>query len=101
MITVGEIVRHPATALSVVVTSLAQLFQLPVIDAVLGVLWGQLSILFTGTSIFAFTVLPNVDLGAFEWLSGNVQIVAVVLGVAYGLKLLTQVVEKVIAEIDQ
>lgn len=98
MITPGEIVRHPVTSITVVVSALAQLFQIPVIDAVLGVVWGQMSILFTGTSIFAFTVLPNV--AAPEWLSGNVQILAIVLGVAYGAKLLTQVGEKITEELE-
>jgi len=98
VISLGDALRHPATALTVVVSALAQVFQLPFIDAVLGVLWGQVSVLFTGTSIFAFTVLPNVEAPA--WLASNVQLLAIVLGVAYALKLLSQVFEKITEEVD-
>lgn len=101
MITLKQAVTNPVTAVAVVVSAAAQLFQIPLIDAVFGVVWGQLSVLFTGASIFAFTVLPNVELGALEFLSEHVQVIAIVLGIAYGGKLLLQVADKIEDEIDQ
>lgn len=98
MISLKDATRHPLTAATVFVTSLAQVIQIPVLDAILGVVWSQLSVLFTGASIFAFTVLPNVQ--APTALTSNVQTVAVLLAVVYGLKLLTQFGSKVTDQLN-
>lgn len=82
-----DIVRHPATIVSAVLTAASGLFNVPFLDALFGVLWANLATLFTASSIGAFTVAPNLgDLPS--QIVEAMQIVAILLGVAYGLKLL-------------
>lgn len=81
-----DIVRHPVTVLSVAVTSASQLFSVPFLDALVAVVWSNIPTLFTASSIGAFTVVPNIPAvpsGVLEAL----QIAAVLLGIAYGGKL--------------
>jgi hypothetical protein len=82
-----DVVRHPATILSAVLTAASGLFNVPFLDALMGVLWANVPTLFTVSSIGAFTVAPNLgDLPS--QVVEAMQVTAILLGVAYGLKLL-------------
>jgi hypothetical protein len=82
-----DIIRHPATVFSAAVAAAGTLFNVPFLDALLGVLWANVPTLFTASSIGAFTVAPNLgDLPA--QVVEAMQVVAILLGVAYGGKLL-------------
>lgn len=87
MIDLKELVRHPATLVTAVLTAAAQLFQIPLIDAFFGVVWGQLGTIFTAMSIISFSVIPNVDLGGLAFAGSTLQSMAIVLAVAYAGKL--------------
>lgn len=94
-----DIVRHPATVFSAALTALGTLFNVPFLDALLGVLWANIATLFTASSIGAFTVAPNLgDLPA--QIVEAMQVVAILLGVAYGGKLLYGVWQDVAQKID-
>lgn len=94
-----DIIRHPATVFSAALTAASGLFNVPFLDALLGVLWANVATLFTASSIGAFTVAPN--LGD---LPGQVveamQVVAILLGVMYGGKLLYGVYTDAVQRLD-
>lgn len=82
---------HPAALVSYLLTVVSQLFHIPFVDALAGVLWSNVPTLFTATSIGAFTVVPNVD-GIPAIVGETLQVVALLLAVTYGGKLLYGVV---------
>lgn len=101
MISLERIIRNPATIFTAALAAASALLQIPFIDALFGVLWSQLSVVFTATSVLGFTVLPNVDLGPLSIVSGPVQGIAVVLALAYAGKLLYQTYYQFDKELDQ
>lgn len=81
-----EFARHPVTVLSAGLASASSLFSIPFLDPVLAVVWLNIGKLFTAASISAFTIVPNVELPVAE--AGEaLQIVAILLGIAYAGKL--------------
>lgn len=90
MISLEEAIRHPATIVTTGLAALSQLFQIPFIDALVGVVWSQISVIFTSVSVLSFTVLPNVNLGRFAFVSSTMQTVALILAVLYAAKLAYQ-----------
>jgi hypothetical protein len=90
MISLQEAIRHPVTIVSSGLAAASQLFQIPFIDALVAVVWTQISVIFTSVSVFAFTVLPNIDLGRFAFLTSSVRTLALVLAVVYAAKLAYQ-----------
>lgn len=84
--TAREFVRHPITVLSAFLTSVSSLFSVPFLDPVLAVVWANIGQLFTAASISAFTIVPNVEL-PYAQLGEALQIVAILLGLAYAGKL--------------
>lgn len=94
-----DIVRHPATIISAFLTAVSGLFNVPFLDAVLGVLWANVATLFTASSIGAFTVAPNLGDLPSQAVEA-MQVVAILLGIAYGGKLLYGVWQDAEEELD-
>lgn len=90
MISIEEAIRHPATIVTTGLAAVSQLFQIPFIDALVSVVWSQISVVFTAASVLSFTVLPNVDLGRFGFVSSTMQTLALILAVLYATKLAYQ-----------
>jgi len=96
---IRDAARHPATLISAGLTVASQLFHIPFVDALLAVLWSNVPTLFTATSIGAFTVVPNVD-GIPAVIGETLQVVAILLALTYGGKLLYGVFLDVKKRID-
>lgn len=60
-LSLGEIIAHPASKATALVGVLGGVLKLPLLAALWAGLWGQLGTLFTVTSIFGFTVAPQVS----------------------------------------
>lgn len=58
---ITEIITHPWATASAVLATVAAVFQVPLLDPVLTVLWSNAGNLFTVFSVGAFTLAPNVD----------------------------------------
>jgi hypothetical protein len=101
VIKLKEVLQHPATIATAALTAAAQLFQIPFIDAFIGVIWGQLGTIFTAASILSFSVVPNVDLGQFAFAGSMLQSAAIVLAIAYASKLGLQAYDRFTDELDQ
>lgn len=85
-ISLGDLARHPLSLATAFVTAVGALLHLKLLGAAAGALWASIGTLFTGVSIFAFTVAPEVGLS-----SGQLQLVqgvALFLATAYGVKML-------------
>lgn len=96
---IKDFIQHPATVLSAGLASLSSLFSIPFVDPMLGVVWGNIGQLFTAFSISAFTIVPNIDLPVAE-VGQSIQIIAILLGVAYAGKLGYGVLQQVLAKSD-
>ena len=100
MTSIEEFAKHPVTILTAALGTVSQLFQVPFLDALIATAWSQISVLFTGMSVFAFTVIPNVDLGEWAWLGSAAESAAIVLAIGYGAKLLIQAFGQFDEELD-
>jgi hypothetical protein len=77
----GYYVRHPLALAAIVVSLVASLVQLPFVVDLGTWLVSSSGALFTASSVFAFTVLPEVDPAVAELAKP----VAIVLGVVFAL----------------
>jgi len=82
-----DVIRHPATVFSAALTAVGTLFNVPFLDALLAVVWSNVPTLFTVSSIGAFTVAPNLGDLPGQFVEA-MQVVAILLGIAYAGKLL-------------
>ena len=74
-----EFATHPFSLFAGILTALAQLFQIPFVDAAFGVLVSQSGTLFTITSVAAGTFAPQV-----AWLpAGHLQVAALITGALF------------------
>lgn len=88
-----EILKHPATLVSALLGGLGLAVKPALVLGVGGALWGQLGTLFTAISVFAFTVVPQVP--ALSPAESILTGAALLTGVAYGLKLLNRVYQRI------
>jgi len=80
-----DIVTHPVTVVSAALTSVSHLFAVPFLDAMLAVVYANLSTLFTASSVGAFTIVPRLPVPA--WIGETAQVTAILLGLGYAGKL--------------
>ncbi|WP_284007828.1 hypothetical protein [Haloarcula pelagica] len=74
-----EFATHPFSLFAAILTAIAQLFQVPFVDAAFGVLVSQSGTLFTITSVAAGTFAPQVS-----WLPvEHLQVAALITGALY------------------
>lgn len=95
-LSLGEIIAHPASKAAAVVGVLGGLLNLPVLGAIWAGLWTQLPTVFTVTSIFGFTVAPELAFVPTQ----TAKIVALVVAGLYVLKKLLDVLRGVRTRIN-
>lgn len=95
----GDVVRHPVTVLSGLFVLGVNTLSLGPIDAVAAVIWTNLASLSTVGAILGFTVLPQLELGRFAAAAEAAKVLALILLVAYALKLLLQFVAEASAKL--
>jgi hypothetical protein len=83
-ISLREAIAHPAALASALVAAIGGFLNIPVIEALLAVLWTQAGSLFTVLSIGGFTLAPRID--AIP--EGTLSSIAIAAAGLYGLKLL-------------
>jgi len=59
-LSVGEIIAHPVSKATALVGVLGGVMNLPLLAAIWATVWGQIGTVFTVTSIFGFTIAPEV-----------------------------------------
>jgi len=91
-----EIIAHPASKAAAMVGVLGGLLNLPVLGAIWAGLWTQLPTVFTVTSIFGFTVAPELSFIPTQ----TAKIVALVVAGLYVLKKLLDLLRGVRARIN-
>lgn len=79
-----EAIAHPATLASALVAAIGGLLNIPVLDALLAVVWAKAGSLFTVLSIGGFTLAPRVDVIP----EGALSSLAIAAGGLYGAKVL-------------
>lgn len=82
-LSLADIAKHPITAISTGFAATAHLLSVAPIDALAGVIWANLANLFTFSSLFAFTIAPNIP----EVPQRPFLVLAVVLAVGWALKI--------------
>ncbi|WP_338740382.1 hypothetical protein [Haloplanus salilacus] len=91
-----EVVGHPASKATAVVGLLGGLLNLPVLGAIWAGLWTQLPTVFTVTSIFGFTVAPELSFIPTQ----TAKVVALLVAGLYVLKKLLDVLRGVRTRIN-
>jgi len=86
-LSIREIIAHPASKATALVGVLGGVLNLPLIGALWGGLWAQLGTVFTVTSLFGFTVAPEI---AFIPTQGA-RVAALIAAGLYGLKKLLDI----------
>jgi hypothetical protein len=88
-ITLREVIAHPATLASTVVAFIGGILNIPILEALIAVLWAKAGSLFTVLSIGGFTLGPRVPMIP----EGPLTTLAIIAGVLYGVKVLYGVVQ--------
>lgn len=102
-LTPKQIVTHPVSAATAVFSTLTLALQVHSLDVLGAFLWANAGELSTVAGIFGFTVLPEIGLDsvtlfgktiALGWLPGAMKVVAIILFVLYGGKILLNLFNK-------
>lgn len=89
----SNLIDHPAAYATALFMGFSQVFHLGFAEALLSVVYGNVSMLFTAFSIAGWTVVPNVGLPPI--VGDSIQTLAILFALVYLFKLVTDFVEKV------
>ena len=85
---------NPITGITALLTGLVHVVQITWLDAVAGVVWGQLGTLFPAASITAFSLVPHLPIPQTPFIA-----LTLVVGMLYVAKLLSGFVDAVQAKL--